>query len=171
MPEEINSYYQELRLKVAGQFGFDANLNVPAHITIKYRFPIEDDGVVEKAVQEFCASQIKTKWMLHDFNYFDNGDDYVVFIDVMASKEVRKAHSDFLDRLRAIEWVSWGQFDNANLHYHVTLAANGITSENFGAVWEYVNQFEKPNFEVFFDNLALVKIEEDSRSIYKIFRF
>jgi 2'-5' RNA ligase len=171
LPEDVNNYCQELRLKIAAQFGFKANFNIPAHITIKYRFPVEEIGEIEKAVQEFCVSQVKVKWSLHDFSHFTNINDFVVFIDAVASEETRKVHSSFLDRLRKIHWVQWGQFDNANLHYHVTLAAQGITAENFKSVWSFVTQQEKPSFEVFFDNLALVQIDEDSRSIYKIYQF
>jgi len=170
LPEEINNYCQELRLKIATHFSFSVNFNIPAHITVKYRFPVENIGEIENAVQEFFMSQIKVKWSLQGFSHFVNINDFVVFIDAIAPEETRKAHSSFLDRLREISWVQWGQFDNANLHYHVTLAAQGITGENFESVWSFVNQQEKPNHEVFFDNLALVQIDEDTRSIYKIYR-
>jgi len=171
LPEEAGQYYRKLRLKIATEFGLDVNHNVPAHITVKYRFPVKDIGEIEKAAQDFCRSQAKTKWMLRSFNHFVNPDNYVIFIDAIPSKETRNAHASFLNRLRRINWVQWGQFDNSDLHYHITLATQGITSENFEAVWSFVNQQEKPNFEILFDNLALVQIDEDSRSIYKIYRF
>ena len=103
------------------------------------------------------------------FSHFKNDDDYVIFIDVVASEETRKAHARFLDRLREINWVKWGPFDNANLHYHVTLVAQSLTPDNFEAVWSFVNEQEEPNFESFFDNLTLVQINEDSRSVYKTY--
>jgi 2'-5' RNA ligase len=171
LPEEVNNYCQELRLKIAMQFGFQVNFNIPAHITVKYCFPVEDVDEIEKMVQEFCAFPVKVKWLLQDFSHFANDNNFVVFIDAVASEETRKAHSGFLDRLREISWVQWGEFDNANLQYHVTLAAQGITAENFESVWSFVNQQEKPNYEVFFDNLTLIQIDEDSRSIYKIYQF
>jgi hypothetical protein len=171
LPEEVRNYQRNLRQKIAAQFGLAdiANPIIPAHITIKYRFPVENLDEIENTIQEFCTAQSKTKWSLQGFSHFSNGDDYVIFIDVTASEETRKAHARFLDRLRAIGWVQWGQFDNANLHYHVTLGAQGITSENFEFVWSFVNQQEKPSFELFFDNLSLVKINEDSRSVHKTY--
>lgn len=171
LPEEVSSYCQELRLKIATQFGLTVKSNVPPHITVKYRFPVKVIDEIEKVAQEFCMFQTKTKWRLHGFNHFINTDKYVIFIDAIPSKETRKAHASFLNRLRKIRWMQWGQFDNANLHYHVTLATQGITAENFESVWSFVNQQEKSDFEVFFDNLALVQIDEDSRSVYKTYRF
>jgi 2'-5' RNA ligase len=169
LPEEVKSYHQELRQKIAAQFGLDGigNPIIPAHITIKYRFPIKNLDEIEKVIEEFSLSQSKTKWLLQGFNRFKNGNDHVIFIDVIPLEETRRAHAKFLNRLREISWVQWGQFDNANLHYHVTLGAQGITSENIESVWSFVNQQEKPNFEAFFDNLSLVQLSEDSRFIYK----
>jgi 2'-5' RNA ligase len=171
MPDEVRDYHQTLRLNLVAQFGVRVNLNVPAHITIKYPFFVENTEEIEKVVQEFCNSQIKTGWVLQGFNHFINEDSHVVFIDVDSPVETCMAHSLFLNRLRKIDWVQWGQFDTSDLHCHVTLATHGLTAENFGAVWAYLDQQEKPKFEVLFDNLALVQIEENSRTVYKMYPF
>jgi 2'-5' RNA ligase len=171
MPEEVRNYHHELRLKLVAQFGVSVNLNVPTHITIKYPFQVEDADEIEKIIQEFCDTQPKTSWLLQGFNRFINTDNHVVFIDVVSPVETRMAHSRFLDQLRKVNWVQWGQFDIPDVHYHVTLATHGLTNENFDAVWSFLVQQEKPNFEIFFDNLALVLIEENLRSVYKTFRF
>jgi 2'-5' RNA ligase len=171
MPEDVRSYHQELRLKLVTQFGLRVNLNVPAHVTVKYPFVVEDADEIEGVVQEFCNSQSKTEWFLQDFNRFINVDNYVVFMDVHSPVETRIAHARFLDRLRKINWVQWGQFDTPDLHYHVTLATRGITADNFESVWSFLCQQEKPNFKASFDNLALVQIDDDSRSIYRTYRF
>jgi len=171
MPDEVRDYHQELRLRLVAQFGLSVNLNVPAHITIKYPFLVEDIDEIERVVQEFCNSQAQTGWFLQGFNHFINNDSYVVFIDVVSPAETRIAHSKFLDKLRDVSWIQWGHFDTADLHYHVTLATHGLTAENFESVWSFLNQQRKPNFKVFFDNLAFVQIEESSRSVYKIYQF
>ena len=172
LPEKIQKYQQELRQKISLQFGIDgiASSTIPAHITLKYPFPVENINEIEKTVQDFSISQRKTKWLLHGFNSFQNGDNYVIFIDVVASTEIRKTHARFLDELRKISWVKWGQFDNADLHYHVTLGNQGITSVNFKEIWSFINEQERPNFEAFFDNISLVQINEYSRSVYKTYQ-
>ena len=171
LPKEVNKFYLELRQKIAKQFDFNVNHKVPAHITIKYGFPFEDLGEVERVVQEFCLSQSKTKWELHDFGNFVNPDNRVVFIDAIPSRETRKVHKKFYDDLQKIKWIQWAQYDSVNLHYHITLVSKGITSENYEAVWSFVNQQEKPNFEVYFDNLALFRIENDPPFIYQEYHF
>ena len=50
LPEEIRNYQGDIRQKIATQFGFSEITNsiIPTHITIKYRFPIENLEEVEK---------------------------------------------------------------------------------------------------------------------------
>ena len=171
MPEEVRDYHQRLRLQLVSQFGLTVNLNVPAHITVKYPFVIENDDEIEELIQKFCETSTGTGWHLQGFNHFINEENRVVFIDVVPQAETRSVHAKFLAELRKVHWVQWGQFDTADLHYHVTLATHGLTTENFDAVWAFLKQQEKPDFQVHFDNLALVLIEDHSRSVYKIFQF
>lgn len=173
LSKEINLYHLALRQKIASQFGIDeiAHPKTPAHITIKYPFPVKTLADIEKSVQDFSLLYKKTAWQLQGFGFFKKKDGYVIFIDVIPSKEMRKTHINFLSQLREINWVQWGQFDNANLHYHVTLGAHGITSTNFDAIWSFLQQQEQPYFNLYFDNLSLVKITEESRSIYRTYWF
>lgn len=171
LPEEVCAYHQELRLKLVSQFGVRINSSVPAHITIKYPFLVEDTDEIEQAIQEFCALQTSTGWLLQGFNHFIHDGTYVVFMDVISSTETRDTHVRFLDRLKKISWMQWGPFDTADLHYHVTLATHGLTAENFESVWSFLGQQERSSFQVFFDNLAIVQIDEDGRSVYKVFPF
>ncbi len=173
LPEEVKIYHRELRQKITTEFNLDsiANPAVPAHITMKYPFQVEDLNELEKTIQGFCVSQSKTKWHLQGFNYFQNTETPVIFMEVIPSEEARQVHAHFLSRLRELSWVQWGPFDHADLHYHVTLGAQGLTFENFQSVWSFVNRQEKPHFEAFFDNLSLVQINEVSRSVYKTYWF
>jgi len=169
LPENVGRYHRELRLKIERQFnlGGPTEFTVPSHIAMKYRFPVDHLADLETAIETFCRSQVKTKWSLQGYNYFDNSDSFVIFIDVIPSQETREAHARLLCCLRQIPWVQWGPFDHANLHYHVTLASKGITAENFSAVWSYVNQQAFPRYELFFDNLALIRIVEETHTVYK----
>lgn len=171
LPEEIGTYQRELRQKIAANFGLDgiANPQVPAHVTLKYPFPVENLEVIKQAVQEFSLAQPRTKWLIKGFNYFDTSNDYVIFIDVLPSEAMRKAHASFLEQLKKFEWVKWGAFDHASLHYHVTLGSRGINSENFAPVWSFINQQPSLNIECFFDNLSLVQITAEARSIIKTY--
>jgi 2'-5' RNA ligase len=172
LPEEITKYHQVLRHQITTKFKLDTSHNFPAHITLKYGFPVRNLAEIESVVEEFCISETRrTSWRLCDFNRFLNPPKYVVFIDAVALKGARAVHARFLNKLREINWVQWGPYDNGDMHYHVTLATQGLTSENHEAVWSFVNQQSKPDFEVLFDNLALVQIEDESATIYKTYRF
>lgn len=171
LPSEVNEYCLELRQKIANQFGIKMKHRIPAHITLKYGFPAEDINEIEKVIDEFCLSHPKTKWELCNFGYFANSEKHVVFIDSIPKEDTRKIHAEFMNNLSKIKWVKWGPFDSAELHYHVTLASKGITASNFDEVWSYLNRLEKPNFEIYFDNLAILRIEKDPPFVYNKFRF
>lgn len=172
LPNAAAKYHRELRLKIEEEFRLTGSTqsNVPSHITMKYRFNTENIEEVKNILQEFANSQVKTKWLLKGFNHFVNTDSFVIFIDVVPSPETREAHAQFLDALRRLDWMQWSPFDNANLHYHVTLAHKGITAENFETIWTFVIQQEPPDFELFFDNFALLKISDGIHSVYKEYR-
>ncbi len=146
------------------------NFGVPAHITLKYGFPVKDIEEIEKVAAQFFLSSPKTKWYLRDFGFFNNLDKHVVFIDAIPAVDTRIAHAALLDDLRKIKWVKWSQFDTSELQYHVTLASKGITSGTFDEVWSFINKLEKPSFEVHLDNLALFRIEKDPPFVHSLFQ-
>jgi 2'-5' RNA ligase len=134
---------------------------------MKYRFEAQSITEIEGVLADFARSQAKTSWSLNGFSRFINSDSYVIFIDVSASQGARTAHARLLKRLRKLSWMQWGPYDHADLQYHVTIAGCGLTAENFQAIWDYVNQQPQPHFDLFFDNLALLKIESEIYAVYQ----
>lgn len=173
LPEAVGEYHERLRLDVEKRFSLTGGtrLNAPSHITMKYRFEAENISEVEGILSDFAKSQTKTSWSLIGFGRFINSDSYVIFVDVAASQAARMAHARLLKRLKELSWMQWGPYDNADLHYHVTIANRGITIENFDAVWDYVNHQPQPHFNLFFDNLALLKIESEIHTVYQQYYF
>lgn len=170
LSKEINDYSLSLRKRLVEKFDLDINFQVPAHITLKYKFPVVDISVIEQVAEKFCSVQVKTRLKIQGFNVFENPDHHVVFMDVSASNQVREIHAHFLDRLRKIDWVSWGELDHADLHYHVTLV-NGVPDDKILEIWNFVMQLEEPDFETYFDNLTFVAIDDSVRSIYQTYCF
>lgn len=169
LPDDIAEYHRQMRGRIEETFNLTGNteLHAPSHITLKYRFQAEEIQEVERVLREFSATQTKTTWLLNGFNYFANSESNVIFIDILPSPDVRIAHARLLDGLRQINWMQWGPFDNADLHYHITLAHEGVTTENFHQVWSFIQQHESPNIELSFDHLALLKISEEGATVYK----
>ncbi|MEM7111073.1 MAG: 2'-5' RNA ligase family protein [Chloroflexota bacterium] len=162
VPESASQYQLNLRQKIQTRFNLtgSSKLKSPSHITLKYPFQAEETQAVEQLLQRFSATQPQTKWAIRGFNYFQNGETYVIYMDVIASLAARKAHEQLLEALHQIEWMEWGEFDTADMHYHVTVAQKGLTKHNFDTVWAFVNRQTWPNFDLHFDNVALVQLQE-----------
>ncbi len=171
LPKDVSNYYFELRYEIGKRFDLEMNHSVPAHITFKYGFLVEDISIVEEVVQEVCVNNSKSRWQLLDFGSFDHTNDHVVFIDCTPAQGIRDIHESLFEGLRKINWVTWAEFDTIDLHYHVTLASKGVTSEKFELVWSFLSTLEKPSFEFQLDNLALLRIERDPPFISRKFWF
>ena len=173
LPETAKTYHKQLRLDIENEFGLTGSTQFtsPSHITMKYPFEAEHIEEVEDILYSFSNSQAQTIWSLKGFGHFINPDFRVIFIDVKPSQATRAAHARFLQKLRQRSWMQWSLFDGTNLNFHVTLANRGLTLNNFESVWNYVNQREQPQFELFFDNFALLKIESEIHTVYKRYQF
>lgn len=171
LPDDIARYHVDLWNKVEQKFNLTGKtkLNAPSHITLKYRFEAHNILEVENAISTFCVLHHPPTWSLNRFNFFNNDAKFVIFIDVDATEYCRQTHAAFLDTLRPIQWMRWGEFDHSNLHYHVTLAHRGLNAENFEEVWQFVNTQPKPYFDLRLDNITLLKIENNNHSIYRKF--
>lgn len=169
LPESAKNYHIKLRYDIETKFNLigRVQLTSPSHITMKYRFEADCIAEVEKILNEFSNTQAITPWSLKGFNHFINLDHRTIFIDVIPSQETRIVHARLLDCLKQLDWMQWGEYDHANLHYHVTVANQGLNENNFQAVWEYIHQYPQPDFDLFFDNIALLKIESEIHSVYK----
>jgi 2'-5' RNA ligase len=169
------AYHERLRLAVEERFNLTGltQSRAPAHITLKYPFAVEsgEREEIERLLAAYARSQVKTSWSLDGFGYFDNAEALVIFIDVIPSQATCRAHAALLDRLKELSWMQWGFYDHADLHYHVTLAARGVTADNFVAVWDFVNRQPRPHFDLSFDHLALVRIEPERVTVYRQYHF
>lgn len=172
LPQPAADYHLDLWTQIEDKFRLTGNAqpNALAHITVKYHFSAENIEEVERVLETFAGATRQTPWSVKGFNQFVDADNYVIFLDVVATDPVRRAHADLLDRLRSVASMQWGRFDGADLHYHVTVANRGLTVANFEAVWSFVNSRQAPDFDLSFDNLALLKINGDAHMVYKTFR-
>ena len=145
LPEPAKTYHERLRLDIEKKFKLTGSdqMNAPSHITMKYRFETERIEEVENILESFSRTQAKTPWSVTGFNHFINPDFRVIFIDVEPSQAVREAHARFLQQLKRLDWMQW----------------------------DYANEREQPQFNLFFDNLALLKIEAETHSINKRYLF
>jgi 2'-5' RNA ligase len=172
LPEPARSYHLNLWAKVEHAFHLTgmAQPKAPPHFTLKYSFEAMDVAVVEQALEAFCATTRPTPWSIRGYNHFITPGNFVIFLEVVPTPAVRAAHANLLERLRSIPWMRWEQYDGADLHYHATIAHRGLAQANFEDVWAFVNAQPPPDFDLHFDNLALLKINEDIDTVIKTYR-
>ena len=169
LPDEVSVYHRSLRHKIEDAFNLVGHhdLHAPSHITLKYRFQALNIHEIDHTLETFSLSQAKTKWNIKGFNFFQNAGAFVLFMDVVPSIAARQAHNQLLEALKQLDWMQWSPFDNATLHYHITLAHQGLNSQNFDKVWSFLGQIDTPNFELCFDNVALLQINEGVHTVCK----
>jgi 2'-5' RNA ligase len=171
LPEPARSYHLDLWSKVETKFQLTGRTEpkAPPHITLKYSFEAENLMEVERVLAAFAATSRQTPWSIRGYNHFITPDNYVIFLEVIPTTAVRAAHTDLLAHLRPIPWLRWNLYDNVDLHYHATIAHRGLTNANFVAAWEFVSSQPPPDFDLHFDNLALLKINDEIDTVYNTF--
>lgn len=169
LPEPARSYHLDLWTRVENAFGLTSMTQpkAPPHITLKYAFAAEHLDAVERTLAEYGDATAPTPWTLRGFNTFG---DTVIFLEVIPSPAVRAAHAALLKRLHPIPGLRWDQYDNADLHYHATIAHRGLTAVNFADVLAFVHAQPPPDFVLQFDNLALLRINPNLDTIHRIYR-
>jgi 2'-5' RNA ligase len=172
LPEPARSYHLELWAKVEDAFGLTGRTQpkAPPHFTLKYAFAAEDLRPVERTVEAFSAVTPPAPWSIRGFNHFITPGNFVIFLEVVPTPAVRAAHADLLKRLRPIPWMRWNLYDDADLHYHATIAHRGLTQANFEDAWAFVNAQSPPAFDLYFDNVALLQINDDIDTVAKTYQ-
>jgi len=160
---EAGEYQQELLDSIAKQFNVNGAIKrkPPAHITLKYSFETENIEPVEKTIEEFCKSNKKSKYRLNRINHFDKD---VIFIDVVPSEEMKNTYSKFIDFLRNNTNIKFKEFDGKT-HFHSSIAHTDINNK-FDEIWSFVSK-ENPDFDVFFDNISILKFVDGVWQIHK----
>ena len=171
LPEPAWSYYLDLWSKIERKFRMtgEPRPNIPPHITLKYPFSTADIAEVEHALAAFSRETAPAPWSIRGFSHFTT-PDYVIFLEVIPSPAARAIHADLLECLRPVPGMQWDTYDNADLHFHATLAHRKLTRANFNDVWSFVNAQEPPAFDLSLDMLTLLKIDGPVHTMYKTFR-
>ncbi len=156
-------YQQRLAYSIAEKFDVKGAVKrkIPAHITLKYSFETEDIKYIENCIEKFCKSHEKCKYQLKSFNHFDNE---VIFIDVIPSMEMKKMYFDFIKYIKDNTNLELKEFDGKT-HFHSTIAHKDI-KDKFNEIWSFASK-ENPNFDVFFDNISILKLVDDVWQIHK----
>ncbi|MCF7865173.1 MAG: 2'-5' RNA ligase family protein [Candidatus Pacebacteria bacterium] len=169
--EEVQKYFQKLTEELSAQFGI-SNLSkrVPAHITLKYPFEVDDTMEIESKIQSVVNdfSLRKTSiapFIISGFNRFENSFE-TIFMKVEGGSIFEKTIEGCISDL--------GEVDEdrkfAKRIFHISIARHMNQSQS-DEIFAYLQTKELQHFESFFDNIALMKFENEVWSVKKFFKF
>lgn len=158
-------YQQKLLYLIAERFKVKGAIQrrPPAHLTLKSPFETNDIKPIESVIEQFCKSHQKSSYKLSGINHFDKR---VIFIDVLSSEEMNKTYLEFMKHLKNKTKIQFKEFDG-NTHFHSSLARTDI-QDKFDEIWSFASK-EKPQFDLFFDNISILKLVEGVWQIHKVY--
>lgn len=126
----------------------------PCHITLKYPFDEKEDiKEVELLLENFVKNIKQSKLKIDSINNFN---DKVAVFEIDFSNDAKEIFNKFQNELKKIKWIDWRDYDKISDKWHLTLIY-GNTIESFNNIWKYVSENLKPNFELMFDNITILK--------------
>ena len=110
-PEELTSEIQEVRVDFAEKYGFVKGLKPPVHISLTdiLKIPVEDISEFEQQITKLqdwadCVTSFPIE--LKNFNFFDNKDHPVLYIDVNKTTSLATLQKELLAELRRFPLVN-----------------------------------------------------------------
>jgi len=127
---------------------------LPSHITLKYTFDADKKQIkeLEKIIGLFVKRQKKSKINIDGFNNFNK---FVVYMDVKFSMEAKYVRNNLIKQIKHLSFIDIQDFDN-NWKSHSTIGY-GNSKKTFNLIWKYVQSIDKPNYDLNFDNITIMK--------------
>ena len=159
-------YQNKLAKEVGPRFGeYHLIKNpIPAHITLKSPFEVENIKGIEQLLRRLVKNQKKSIIKIKGFGNFRR---FVAFFKTKFSLEAKKTQKQLIKELSKAG-IKIQEFD-INFKPHATIAY-GNTKKTFNDIWGYLNKIKKPNFNLEFDNITILKKPRKYWKIYKEFK-
>ncbi|MEI6346055.1 MAG: 2'-5' RNA ligase family protein [bacterium] len=139
---------------------FPLHDRITPHLTIKRWFELDDKGMkaLYLCLDNFIQSQNQSDYVLSGFGSFGKE---VIYVDVVPSKETLSTVHDLMNKLRDIQGLTFDKFDEIEDDLHATVAMTALKPFDYEQIWSYLKAGVQPNFNMKFDNLAVLKRTED----------
>lgn len=163
---EAGKYNQKLIKKVGPMFGENYMVEhyLPAHITLKSPFEIDNIQKVERVLKKFVKEQNPAKIKINGFGNFRK---FVSFMKTEFSISAFKIQRDLIKELKKIG-INPHEFD-IKFKPHMTIAY-GNTKKSFNGIWNYLGKLDKPEFNLMLNNLAIMKKGKTQWNVHKEFK-
>ena len=159
-------YQQNLVKTVGPKFGerYVLESKLPAHITLKIPFDTSNIKPLENRLKEFVKKQKPAKIKITGFGNFRR---FVAFLKFKFSKSAFKIQKDLIKELNKVG-IKLHEHDK-KWHPHATISY-GNTKKSFNNIWNYLKTLNKPQFDLYFDNITILKKGKKYWKVYKEFR-
>lgn len=137
---------------------FPIHDRIDPHLTLKRWFELDKKGMEEvyAVLDLFMTSHTQSDYRLYGLNNFGDG---VIYVDVDPSLEMSKTVKDLLIALRTVSGMTFEEVDAIEDDFHATLAMRSLKPFDFNKTMEYLKTKNQLDFEMKFDNIAILKKE------------
>lgn len=164
---KAEKYHQKLVKEVGPRFGESYMIEnpLPSHITLKSPFQLDNSKELENTLSLFAKKHKKVKIKINNFGNFRR---FVAFLKISLPKKVVKIQKDLLKEVKKINGIELHEFD-IKWKPHATISY-GNTKESFDKIWSYIQTLEKPDFDLSFDNVTILRKPRKRWKVYKIYK-
>lgn len=141
-PTHLSARIHEIREEFSQMFNFHKALKPPVHITLfdPFTIPAESSQTFEQnidQIQRWAKLQSPFRIDLSNYNFFNNPEHPVVYVDVVKTASIKKFHANFIDTLTK------HKLTDSNLRTfnpHVTIGYRDVTPEVFPKIKDYYSR-------------------------------
>lgn len=157
LDDSVAKYHHSLVNELSERFDLNIGTGLfPTHITIKAPFDTDDATEIKEALRKVASTHYAPSFTLQNFGYFDKR---AVFLDVSLNEILSTVVWDVQNAIKKVPDLQWREHEPLK-NLHVTVAKN-FDSTKFNAIWGYLMQKNAPLFELSFDNIALLRLENN----------
>jgi 2'-5' RNA ligase len=135
---------------------------LPPHITLRSPFEFDDFKKLDSLLKDFAKKQKKTKIR---FKSFGNFRRFVSFMKPSFSVGTKIIQKELIKELDKKLRIRPHEFDVKH-HPHATICY-GNNKEQFNLIWNYLKKQKKPNFELEFNEIALMEKVDNQWAVKK----
>lgn len=144
-------------------YGFNLNvLRLPAHVSLKQPFVVNDFERFERYFAEFARRTEPQQLRLDGFVFWGNEEYGVVVVRVAASPRLRQLHSQLNAELEQEFGGTHADFDGDEYEFHLTVALGAFRTELLSRLENDIATWNLPEVTVS-TRLAMFIYEETSR--------
>ena len=120
--DELNNRLASFTLRCR-DYGFSLKvLRLPAHVSLKQPFIVNDFERFEKYFEEFARQTEPQQLNLHGFVFWDTAEQGVVVVRVAPTPRLRQLHSQLNAELEQEFGETQADFDGDTYEFHLTVA-------------------------------------------------